>query len=72
MKVAGTVMLLIALFGLLMLVLSIMSLFQDGNLPFLGRTWGGSFLAIVGLIFAVCGIVGFSRIRRPGRHGHDD
>ena len=68
MNVVGTLMLLIALFGLLLLLLGILSLFQDGNVPLLGRTFGGSFLAIVGLVFAVCGFLGFSRMRRPGKH----
>ena len=64
MNVAGTVMLLIALFGLLLLLLGLLSLFQDGNIPLVGIKYGGSFLAIVGLIFAVCGFLGFSRMRR--------
>ena len=64
MNVAGTVMLLIGLFGLLLLLLGILSIFQDGNIPLVGIKYGGSFLAIVGLFFAVCGFAGFSRMRR--------
>jgi hypothetical protein len=68
MNVVGALMLLIGLFGLLLLALGILSIFQDGNLPFVGRMYGGSFLAFVGLFFAVLGFVGFSRMRRPGKH----
>jgi uncharacterized membrane protein len=64
MNFAGVVMLLIGLFGLLLLVLGVMSLGQDGNIPLVGRMYGGSFLAIVGLVFAILGFVGFSRMRR--------
>ncbi len=68
MNVAGVVMLVIGLFGLLLLVLGAMSLGQDGNIPLVGIKYGGSFLAIVGLFFAVLGFVGFTRMRRPGKH----
>lgn len=68
MNVAGVVMLLIGFFGAILLLLGILSLFQDGNIPLLGRMYGGSFLAIVGLIFAACGFIGFTRMRRPGKH----
>jgi hypothetical protein len=64
MNVAGVVMLLIGLFGLLLLVLGLLSLGQDGNIPLVGIKYGGSFLAIVGLLFAALGFVGFSRMRR--------
>jgi hypothetical protein len=64
MNVAGIVMLLIGLFGLLLLVLGVLSLGQDGNIPLVGIKYGGSFLAIVGLLFAALGFVGFSRMRR--------
>ncbi len=64
MNVVSVLMLLIGLFGLLLLVLGAMSLGQDGNIPLVGRMYGGSFLAIVGLFFAVLGFVGFSRMRR--------
>jgi len=57
-------MLLIGLFGLVLLVLGLASLGQDGNIPLVGRMYGGSFLAIVGLVFAVLGFVGFTRMRR--------
>lgn len=64
MNVVGTLMLLIGLFGLLLLVLGLLSLGQDGNIPLVGIKYGGSFLAIVGLLFAVLGFVGFRRMRR--------
>ena len=64
MNVAGVVMLLIGLFGLLLLVLGVLSLGQDGNIPLVGIKYGGSFLAIVGLLFAALGFIGFSRMRR--------
>jgi len=64
MNVVGTLMLLIGLFGLLMLALGLLSLGQDGNIPLVGIKYGGSFLAVVGLFFAVLGFVGFSRMRR--------
>ena len=68
MNVAGVVMLLIGFFGALLLVLGILSLFQDGNIPLVGIKYGGSFLAIVGLVFAACGFIGFTRMRRPDKH----
>jgi len=68
MNVAGVVMLLIGFFGALLLLLGILSLFQDGNIPLVGIKYGGSFLAIVGLIFAACGFIGFTRMRRPDKH----
>jgi hypothetical protein len=68
MNVAGVVMLLIGLFGLLLFVLGVLSLGQDGNIPLVGVKYGGSFLAIVGLFFAALGFIGFSRMRRRGRH----
>jgi len=64
MNFAGVVMLLIGLFGLVLMLLGVLSLFQDGNIPLVGIKYGGSFLAIIGLVFAVCGFVGFSRMRR--------
>jgi membrane protein implicated in regulation of membrane protease activity len=64
----SVLMLLIGLFGLLLLVLGLLSLGQDGNIPLVGIKYGGSFLAIVGLIFAVLGAVGFTRMRRPDKH----
>jgi hypothetical protein len=64
MNVVGTLMLLIGLFGLLLLALGLLSLGQDGNIPLVGIKYGGSFLAIVGLLFAALGFVGFSRMRR--------
>jgi hypothetical protein len=64
MNVVGVVMLLIGLFGLLLLVLGLLSLGQDGNIPFVGIKYGGSFLTIVGLLFAALGFIGFSRMRR--------
>jgi hypothetical protein len=64
MNVAGVVMLLIGLFGLLLLALGALSIGQDGNIPLVGIKYGGSFLAIVGLFFAVLGFIGFSRLRR--------
>jgi len=64
MNVVGTLMLLIGLFGLLLLALGLLSLGQDGNIPLVGIKYGGSFLAVVGLFFAVLGFVGFSRMRR--------
>jgi hypothetical protein len=64
MNVAGVVMLLIGLFGLLLFVLGALSLGQDGNIPLVGIKYGGSFLAIVGLFFAALGFIGFSRMRR--------
>jgi hypothetical protein len=64
MNVVGVVMLLIGLFGLVLLVLGLLSLGQDGNIPLVGIKYGGSFLAIVGLLFAALGFVGFSRMRR--------
>lgn len=67
----SVLMLLIGLFGLVLLAFGLLSLGQDGNIPLVGIKYGGSFLAIVGLIFAVLGFVGFSRMRRPGGRGHD-
>ena len=64
MNVAATVLLLIGLFGLLLIVLGVLSLFQDGNIPLVGIKYGGSFLAIIGLFFAALGFIGFSRMRR--------
>jgi hypothetical protein len=64
MNIAGVVMLLIGLFGLLLLALGLLSLGQDGNIPLVGIKYGGSFLAVVGLFFAVLGFVGFRRMRR--------
>lgn len=64
MNVVGTVLLLIGLFGFLLIVLGVLSIFQDGNLPFVGIKYGGSFLAIVGLFFAALGFIGFTRMRR--------
>jgi ABC-type transport system involved in multi-copper enzyme maturation permease subunit len=61
-------MLVIGLFGLLLLALGLMSTAQDGNIQLVGRMYGGYFLALVGLFFAVLGFVGFSRMRRPGKH----
>lgn len=60
----SVLMLLIGVFGLVLFVLGLSSLGQDGNIPVVGRLYGGSFLAIVGLIFAVLGSVGFWRMRR--------
>ena len=60
----SVLMLLIGLFGLVLFVLGLLSLFQDGNIPLVGIKYGGSFLAIVGLIFAALGFVGFTRMRR--------
>lgn len=60
----SVLMLLIGLFGLVLLALGLLSLGQDGNIPLVGIKYGGSFLAIVGLIFAVLGSVGFRRMRR--------
>ena len=71
MNVASVVMLLIGLLGLILLLLGGLSISQDGNIPFVGIKYGGSFLAVVGLIFAVCGFIGFTRMRRSGKHGHD-
>ena len=67
MNVAGVVMLLIGVFGFFLMLLGVLSLFQDGNIPLVGIKYGGSFLAIVGLIFAVCGFIGFTRMRRRPR-----
>jgi hypothetical protein len=64
MNLVGTVLLLIGLFGFLLIVLGVLSLFQDGNIPFVGIKYGGSFLAIVGLFFAALGFIGFTRMRR--------
>jgi ABC-type transport system involved in multi-copper enzyme maturation permease subunit len=64
----SVLMLLIGLFGLVLLALGLLSLGQDGNIPLVGLKYGGSFLAVVGLLFAVLGFVGFSRMRRPGKH----
>jgi hypothetical protein len=64
MNVVGTLLLLIGLFGFLLIVLGVLSLFQDGNIPFVGIKYGGSFLAIVGLFFAALGLIGFTRMRR--------
>jgi hypothetical protein len=64
MNVVGTVLLLIGLFGFLLIVLGVLSLFQDGNVPFVGIKYGGSFLAIIGLFFAALGFIGFTRMRR--------
>jgi hypothetical protein len=64
MNVVGTVLLLIGLFGFLLIVLGVLSLFQDGNIPLVGIKYGGSFLAIVGLFFAALGFIGFTRMRR--------
>ena len=64
MKVESVVMLLIGVFGLVILLLGGLSTSQDGNIPFVGIKYGGYFLAIVGLIFAVCGFAGFWHLRR--------
>jgi ABC-type transport system involved in multi-copper enzyme maturation permease subunit len=64
MNVVGTVLLLIGLFGFLLIVLGVLSLFQDGNIPLVGIKYGGSFLTIVGLFFAALGFIGFTRMRR--------
>lgn len=64
-------MLLIGLFGVVLLAFGLLSLGQDGNIPLVGIKYGGSFLAIVGLIFAVLGFIGFTRMRRPGSGKHD-
>jgi hypothetical protein len=64
MNLVSVVMLLIGLFGLLCLVLGLLSVGQDGNLPFVGIKYGGSFLAVVGLFFTVLGFIGFWRMRR--------
>jgi hypothetical protein len=64
MNVVGTVLLLVGLFGFLLIVLGVLSLFQDGNIPFVGIKYGGSFLAIIGLFFAALGFIGFTRMRR--------
>jgi hypothetical protein len=64
MNVVGTLLLLIGLFGFLLIVLGVLSLFQDGNIPFVGIKYGGSFLAIIGLFFAALGLIGFTRMRR--------
>jgi hypothetical protein len=64
MNLAGVVMLLIGLFGVLLMLLGVLSLGQDGNIPLVGIKYGGSFLAIVGLFFAVLGFIGFTRMRR--------
>jgi hypothetical protein len=64
MNVVGAVLLLVGLFGFLLIVLGVLSLFQDGNIPFVGIKYGGSFLAIIGLFFAALGLIGFTRMRR--------
>ena len=64
----SVLMLLIGLFGLVLLALGLLSLGQDGNIPLVGIKYGGSFLAIVGLVFAACGFIGFTRMRRPDKH----
>ena len=60
----SVLMLLIGLFGVVLLALGLLSLGQDGNIPLVGIKYGGSFLAIVGLFFAVLGFIGFTRMRR--------
>ncbi|MDT5295748.1 MAG: hypothetical protein QOJ76_2628 [Acidobacteriota bacterium] len=57
-------MLLVGLFGLALLILGLLSLGESGNIPFIGRKFGGWFLVIVSLFVAVGGLVGFFRLRR--------
>ena len=63
MNVARVILLLVGLFGLLLIVLGLLSLGQGGNIPLIGRAFGGWFLTIVGLFIAGGGFVGFSRMR---------
>jgi len=63
MNVARVILLVVGLFGLLLIVLGLLSLGQGGNIPFIGRAFGGWFLAIVGLFIAGSGFVGFSRMK---------
>lgn len=64
MNIASLVLLLIGLFGLMLLVLGLLSVGQAGNMPFFGIKFGGWFLVIVSLFLAVCGFAGFFRMRR--------
>ena len=64
MKVATVLMLLVGLFGLVLLVLGLLSLGQGGNVPVLGRAYGGWFLVIVSLVIAGGGFTLFFRMRR--------
>ncbi len=64
MKVSTVVSLLAGVFGLVLLLLGLFSLGQDGNVPLLGRTFGGWFLVIVSLFIAGGGFTIFFRMRR--------
>jgi hypothetical protein len=64
MNVASVMMLLVGVFGLLLLVLGLLSTGQGGNIPLIGFKYGGWFLVIVGLFMAGGGLTGFLRMRR--------
>ena len=63
MNVARVILLVIGLFGLLLIILGLLSLGQGGNIPFIGSAFGGWFLTIVGLFIGGAGLVGFSRMK---------
>lgn len=57
-------MLLVGLFGLILLVVALISLTNDGSVAFIaGRKYGGFFLVIVSLLITAGGFVGFLRMK---------
>jgi hypothetical protein len=64
MNVASVIMLLVGVFGLVLLVLGLLSVGQGGNVPLVGFKYGGWFLVIVSLFVAAGGFTGFFRMRR--------
>lgn len=64
MNVASVLLLVVSLFGLFLLVMGLLSVGNAGNVPLLGRTFGGWFLVIVSLFISGGGIAGFIRTLR--------
>jgi hypothetical protein len=64
MNIASVMLFLVGVFGLFMIVMGLLSVGQDGNMPLFGIKFGGWFLVIVGLFIAGSAWVGFFRARR--------
>jgi hypothetical protein len=64
MNVASVMMFVVGLFGLVLIALGLLSVGQDGNMPFFGIKFGGWFLFTVGIFIAGGAWVGFFRMLR--------
>lgn len=64
MNIARVISLLVGLFGLFLVVVSLISEANEGAVPGLGQKVGGTFLLIVGLIITLAAFAIFFRMRR--------